>query len=372
MPDALTRIFISYAHVDSAFVDRLEADLSRQGFETWMDRQRLAGGQQWRRELQASVERAQVLLVMLSPEAVASQYVQSEYGYALDLGIVVIPVYYRQCNVPMELRHIQWIDFRQSYEQGLVALMQTLRRQQEHPAPTASSAPTNASVSGVLASQREHDRVPLLAPGWPKAEDLWNVPFGRNPFFTGRGSLLERLHAQLTRSHSAALNQSFALSGLGGIGKTQTAIEYAYRYREEYTAVFWMRADSREMLLTDYVAVARLLSLPGQDAPDQMQIVVAVKRWLEQHVGWLLILDNADDLSLVPDFLPARGQGCLLLTTRSQATGKIANALSVEKMEHSEGVQLLLRRAKLLDSDEPLDNIHSTIRKTAQQLVTEL
>ena len=129
MPDTPLSIFISYSHADSAFVDQLEADLRQQGFETWVDRQRLAGGQRWRRELQEAVEQAQVLLIVLSPDAIDSLSVQVEFEYALELSKLLIPVYYRQCNVPMELRAIQWIDFCNSYEQGLAALVQVLHSQ---------------------------------------------------------------------------------------------------------------------------------------------------------------------------------------------------------------------------------------------------
>ncbi len=323
MAEALTSIFISYAHADRDFVRRLEKDLSQQGFSAWVDAAGLSGGQQWRRELQAAIDRSNVLLVVLSPDAVVSPYVQIEYGYASDEGKLVIPLYYRACKVPMELRTIHWIDFQQSYEQGLAALLQTLHRD-------AGTPPT--SVFSHLSSQSE---------SWPEVkrpvECPWNVPFWRNPFFTGRDQLLERLREHLSQNKSAALNQPAALSGLGGIGKTQMAIEYAFRYREQYTAILWARADSRETLIADFVAIARLLSLPGHDAKEQMQVVSTVKRWLQEQEGWLLILDNADDLSLVPDFLPTTGKGHLLLTTRAQATGKIANSVSVEKMELSEG-----------------------------------
>jgi tetratricopeptide (TPR) repeat protein len=206
----------------------------------------------------------------------------------------------------------------------------------------------------------------------PKREQPWNVPFARNPFFTGRRQLLERLHEQLFHRKSIALTQSTALSGLGGIGKTQTAIEYAYRYRGEYSAVFWVRADSRETLIADALAIAQLLCLPGHNAQEQMQVIATVKRWLQEQQEWLLILDNADDLSLLPNFLPHEGKGHLLLTTRSQATGKIARSISLEKMDVSEGIQFVLRRAKLLEEDELLETVSAARRTAAHRLVEVL
>jgi tetratricopeptide (TPR) repeat protein/transcriptional regulator with XRE-family HTH domain len=233
------------------------------------------------------------------------------------------------------------------------------------------------SELGFLSSQEQEadssttqDQQPVFASLEPRR--LWNVPFRRNPFFTGRTDLLKTLHDRLNQNRSTALTQSQALIGLGGIGKTQTALEYAYRYRDAYADVFWVRAAGRETLIADFVALAHLLDLPGRDVSDQMLVVAAVKRWLEQHEGWLLILDNADELLVLTDFLPAEGAGHLLLTTRAQATGSIASGLSVEKMETRESMLLLLRRAKLLASDEPLDNTSRKTRTQIQRIVHEL
>src|SRR5258707_14175764 len=81
---------------------------------------------------------------------------------------------------------------------------------------------------------------------------IWNIPFARNPFFTGRENLLERLHTQLQAMQVAALSQPQAISGLGGIGKTQLAIEYTYRYRSEYQAVLWARGATTKALNASY------------------------------------------------------------------------------------------------------------------------
>src|SRR2546421_425631 len=149
----------------------------------------------------------------------------------------------------------------------------------------------------------------------------WNVPLRRNPFFTGREPVFTQIHRLLHAGTTAALSQPPAISGLGGIGKTQTAVEYAYRYRDDYQYVLWVQANTAEALLTNFVALARLLHLPEKDAREQQLTVQALNQWLETHSGWLLIFDNADDLALLQDYLPAGTTGHVLLTTRAQAMG---------------------------------------------------
>ncbi len=206
----------------------------------------------------------------------------------------------------------------------------------------------------------------------------WGIPYPRNPFFTGYQEELKQLHHYLNGQQDAEYSRSYALYGLGGIGKTQLATEYAYRYALEYTAVLWVHAESMETIITSFLSIAELLQLRECQGADQRGIIVVVQRWLTAHDGWLLIWDNLEDGELLHQYLPSIRQGAVLITTRRLAQGTLAFGIKLTTMSQEDGIYFLLRRARLLEvsGDETLLQafcLHAPQEyAAAQELVTLL
>lgn len=206
----------------------------------------------------------------------------------------------------------------------------------------------------------------------------WHVPFPRNPLFTGRNEILEALHTHLRTDQVVAPTHSYALYGLGGIGKTQIALEYAYRYALEYSAVFWIEAETSERITGSLLRIAESLSLPEHLAADQPPILAAVQHWLATHSRWLLIWDNLEDLDLPERWLPPARQGIILITTRGPALGTLALGRELLPMEQEEGMRFLLHRAKLLEPGATREQIRQfaarspTNAAAAEELVTTM
>jgi len=118
--------------------------------------------------------------------------------------------------------------------------------------------------------------------------------------------------------------------------------------------------------------MANALNLPEGEAQDQGQAVAATISWLENHGGWLLILDNADDPDMAREFIPSNKSGHVLLTTRAQNVGDIALRNAVCKMEPREGALFLLRKTRNLKNGEPLASAPSELRNQAEALSKEL
>jgi Tfp pilus assembly protein PilF len=193
-----------------------------------------------------------------------------------------------------------------------------------------------------------------------------NVPYRPNPHFTGRDELLEALRGARTDAQPVVLTQ--VLRGLGGIGKTQLALEYAYRYGATYRLVWWVRAEEPETLASDYAALAEPLNLPQKAAQEQRETIAAVKQWLEQHEGWLLILDNAPEPAAIHAYLPRTPHGHIIITSRHFGWGEIARAITVPVFPRDEAVKLLLDVTQKSDSDRESRESAGVIAQTLGDL----
>lgn len=197
----------------------------------------------------------------------------------------------------------------------------------------------------------EGNRKPLADTASPLSNTLWNVPYARNPFFTGRSLVLDDIRGALENTSTVAVAQ--AISGLGGIGKTQTAVEYAYRHRDQYETILWSVGENEATMLAGYAEIARLLNLPEATSLDQNRIVEAVKRWFETNERWLLILDSADSPSLVRPFLPLSARGHILVTSRAQNFDMlgVSRAFHLQEMSPDEVLEFFLKRTGRQDAD---------------------
>ena len=178
----------------------------------------------------------------------------------------------------------------------------------------------------------------------PTAETTTSLPHlpPRNPNFTGREEELENLRASLLDGGTAALTQ--AITGLGGVGKTQLAIEYAHRHRDDYEVIWWVRAEEPAQLADDFGALAKALDLPEKDATDQSAIRDAVCRWLESNGGWLLVFDNVPHPKSLDGYRPGGGKGHLIITSRDPNWAGVARPLLVEVWPPEESLEFLDKR----------------------------
>jgi RecA/RadA recombinase len=168
--------------------------------------------------------------------------------------------------------------------------------------------------------------------GMATKRKLWNIPFADNRYFTGRETILDDLHRILQTQHKVAL------TGLGGIGKTQTAVHYVYQHQDAYQALLWLDGSNKVVLADSFSGLAPLLGFP--DAKEQATNIV--KNWLATNQHYCLIIDNADDtLEHVDSLLPPNPQSDILITTRTHSAAPFAQSVTISKMDVTESIKLL-------------------------------
>jgi tetratricopeptide (TPR) repeat protein len=219
---------------------------------------------------------------------------------------------------------------------------------------------TTASLDNITLNTTSSTRRDRISP-----EAYWVVPFLQNPKFVGRSSVIQELEAKLGQDVNG---RRLALAGLGGVGKSQVAVEMAYRTRDRCPgcSVFWVPATSPEAFEAAYLEIGRQLSINGLTDPavDVKGLVKA--RLSDEAIGkWFMIVDNADDLNMLlknigsemqpvtlMDYLPRTSHGDILFTTRDRKVAvKLArtNVITISEMDEDAAEELL--RKSIIDTD---------------------
>lgn len=353
------QVFISYSHADAKWLKRLQvhlAPLERDSLVSRWDDTMIKPGQRWRDEIKKAIDGAKAAVLMVSADFLASEFIArhelppllaaAEYDGALILPVILSPCAFQETE---SLSQFQAIN-------PLTKPLAALSKAKQEGFLDAVARAIRAALSPPPGS---------AAPAVAGSGALYNVP-PRNSLFEGRQELLVALSEKLAADHRVAF------SGLGGIGKTEAIVEYAYRHRQQYRCTFWVSAGTRESLAAGFTKIAEFLDLPQKASREQNDAIAAALLWLNSHQGWLLILDGADDLSQLRSFLPAEDRGHVLITTRASAIGKVATRLELEPLPVAESVEYLLRRARVIERKQIPADAPAEEQSAAERIAAEL
>src|SRR5512144_1390649 len=289
--------FVSHAGRDQAWAEWLAWQLIEAGYTVELDAWDWEPGQDFAARMQQALRRAERLLAVWSEAYFRSTFGGAELRAAFirqarDEGRLV-PVLVEPATVPDLYASLIYVDL-----VGLDEAAATVRLRARLVGKRPSSPPRLPAPE--MPSTRDR---PAFAGRLPA---VWNVPL-RNPHFVGRTELLTQLRQRLRSGEHTLVVQ--ALHGLGGVGKTQLAIEYAHRFAADYQLVWWIEAEQPTLIAGQLAALAGPLGLPPRDSVPAA--VDRVRAELRRRPSWLLVFDNAQRPQDLLDHLPG-GAGHVL------------------------------------------------------------
>jgi hypothetical protein len=335
-----TDFFISHAGRDTAWAEWLAWQLQQAGYTVELDVWDWAPGEDFVARMQQALARADRLLAVCTEAYFSSVFGGAELraafaGSATAEGRIV-PVLVEPVTLPPLYAPLIHVDLTGLGEAAAAA---RLRARLAGGRPTAAPPFPRAGPA------------PADKPGFAGAlPGVWRMP-PRNPRFTGRDGLLIELRRRLQAGAGTLAVQ--ALYGLGGVGKTQLALEYAHRFAADYDLVWWIDAEQRVLIPDQLAALATQMNLaPGAT------VTVTVERLLAELRGrnrWLLVFDNANHPQDIAGLRPD-GAGHGLITSRFPGWGALGGRLEVDVLARAETIALLRTRIPAV-SEELADKL---------------
>ncbi|RWA08816.1 hypothetical protein EKO27_g6291 [Xylaria grammica] len=236
---------------------------------------------------------------------------------------------------------------------------------------------------GLDSSSRSGIEIPTLLE-FSKKEESLQTPYRmlnsalRNPFFR-RKNVLDQIDEALLlprnefQGNDSRLQLSFAICGLGGVGKTEIAMEYAFLRQDSFDAVFWIDAEQLTQLSEGFATIATQLGFPENSGTDRVVSRNIALEWLDnplkrpvsrglnvesinlterEEANWLLVFNNADDLTLLQTFWPLGQRGSVLITSRDPMAKRGRPGIDLEPFSQEEAAALLRRLTNVAETPE--------------------
>jgi hypothetical protein len=342
--------FVSYTQADRAWAVWVAWVLEEAGYRVLVQAWDFVPGSNWVSRMQDGTERAERTVAVLSGDYLKSVYGGAEWqaAWAADPDGAkrkLLPVRVRECPRPGLLSGVTGFDlFGLDEGQARSLLLSKVRA-----AVTGRAKPgTRPGFPGAGGGPGTEDS-PRNGPRFPGTPALvWNGP-PHNPHFTGRDAELGRLANGLASGSAVTVH---SLHGLGGVGKTQLAAEYAHAHAGDYDVVWWVAAEETASIPDQFAALAAALGLEPATDPDALRAQAHAA--LRATAGWLLVFDNADEPEDIAGWLPRAPQpggapGHVIVTTRRGGFGSLGAVLDLDVIGLADAVALLRTRVPDLD-----------------------
>ncbi len=328
-------VYISYSHADREWVvgwllPRLEAA----SLHICIDYRDFDPGAPSLKNMERAVQNSRHTVLVLSPACVESEWVDFETLLTQTTDPAgrrrrLLPLVFNPCQPPLRIAMLTYLDFTKPdrWETELPRLV--------------------AAIRGEL---RLKDVGPQLIRLLAQVAAPFLVPFPRNDYFVGRDDDLNRLHALLQQGGTLVVRPAM-LSGLGGIGKTQLAVEYAYHFQGDYPGgVYWVNAAAD--WLDELATLASRIGLHEDKTDDALEterrgrLALAFANYVKAHPDSLVIFDNVDDPRLLrtplAGIIPAELKCRLLLTTRRRDPDLPFAQVEIRELSEPAALDLLL------------------------------
>ena len=318
-------LFYSYSHLDEKLRVRLEKHLSilkRSGLlRDWHDR-RIGAGREWEGEIDAELERADIILLLVSAD-----FIDSDYCWDVEMRRALARHKAGEARViPIILKPVLWEDAPFGELQALPKDAKAITEW-----PNRETAFRNVA-KGIRAAALEISARLVI----PKR--ISRISYTRNPTFVGRDEELESLRSTFDRQRIVAV------TGRGGTGKTQLAAEFCYRFGESYDVVWWVRAEEPATIVIDLAELAAELGLPEAASASRGEAVGAVLRRLADSENWLLVFDNARSWTSIKKLVPKGMAGHVLVTARVPRWPSAVSVLALDVLSREDARRYLLER----------------------------